>query len=187
MGIEVATGDLQRALTLLNGKDDEPVRLALTAGFGVVTVWRGCWESVIWGLETQADGPTATVPADQLRAAADRPMISTVEGLPDGGVRVGDTEVAAVAEIEAAPVPSSLLGGADLALPPAGSNPYAPTLADVDQGASKVWLPLGLMQRLRLRQISRVRLFSDLGRWYVSGATVDDTHVIRVAARVALC
>ena len=70
MIIDVATGDLLRAATLLRAKDGEPVRLALPAGLGELTAWRGCWETIVWAVESLDDGPTATVAADELRAAA---------------------------------------------------------------------------------------------------------------------
>ena len=179
MIIDVATGDLLRALTLLRAKDGEPVRLALPAGLGELTAWRGCWETIVWAVESLDDGPTATVAADELRAAATRPMISPIEGLDDGRLRVCDTALAPVAEIAAPPSPVSLLGGTDLTLPPAPANPYATVLADIDQGASKVWLPYPLLERLRARQITRLRLAPDLGQWYLSGLCMDDTHLVR--------
>lgn len=187
MSIEVATGDLLRAMTLLNVRDDERVRLSLPAGFGELTVWRGCWESAIWAVESDGDGPTATVQADELRDAADRPMISSVDGRDGGGLQVAGIDIEAAGELEAPPAPSSLLGGADIALPIAGANPYAPTLAEIDQGAARVWIPQPVMQRLRLRQIGRVRVFPDLGRWYLSGVTIDDTHLLRVSAPIKFC
>jgi len=182
--IEVATGDLLRALTLLNAKDEEPVRLALPVGVGELTVWRGCWETVIWAVESVVDGPTLTVLADQLRAAATRPMISPIEGLDDGRMRVGDVYLQPVTELSAPPVPVSLLGGTDLTLPPSAPNPYAAVLADIDQGASKVWIPFPLLQRLRIRQISQLRLAPELGTWYLSGLSNQESHLIRVAGRV---
>jgi hypothetical protein len=187
MGVEVATGDLLRALTLLNVRDDLSVRLALPAGFGELTAWRGCWETVVWASEAAEDGPTATVVGEDLRAAAaDRPMLTIVAARPDGGLRVADRDLAAATELRAPPVPASLIGGAELTPPASAANPYAPVLADIDNGAAKVWLPPALVQRLRLRQISRVRLFPELGEWYASGVAVDETHLVRVVAPVRL-
>jgi hypothetical protein len=187
MSVEVATGDLHRAFALLNTREQEPVRLALPAGFGELTVWRGCWESAVWAVESDVDGPSATVPAEGLRSAADRPMLSVIASHPDGGLQVGDVVLdPAEPALEPPPGPSSLLGGADLALPMAGANPYAPALADIDQGASKVWLPSSVLQRIRLRQISRLRLFPHLGAWFVSGVKLDDSHLVRVVAKVLL-
>ncbi len=186
MVIEVATGDLLRALTLLHTMEGEPVRLALPAGVGELTAWRGCWETVVWTVESGQDGPTATVVADELRAAATRPMISPIEGLDNGRLRVCDTALAAVAEVSAPPSPGSLLGGTDLTLPPSLVNPCATVLVDIEQGASKVWLPFALLERLRARQITRLRLAPDRGQWYLSGLSLEETHLVRVAGRVKI-
>jgi hypothetical protein len=184
MSTEVATGDLLRSLAIVSAKEDEAVRLALPIGLGELTVWRGCWETVVWAVESEAAGPTATVRADELRAAADRPMISIIDGLDGGGLRVGDADLPAVDELAPPPVPVSMLGGSDLNLPPSIANPYAPVLADVEQGACKVWIPLRFMQRLRQRQISRLRLFPELGSWYLSGLSLEDTHLVRISGQV---
>ncbi len=184
MSIEVATGDLLRGLTLLGAKEDDAVRLALLPGLSELTMWRGYSETVVWAVESQIEGPTATVDAGELRGALDRPMISIIEGLANGGLRVADVELSPRAEVPAPPRPASMLGGLDLVLPHAPANPYAPVLADIDQGGSKVWIPYPLVQRFRLRQMSRLRLFPELGCWYLSGATLEDTHLLRVVGRV---
>ena len=113
-------------------------------------------------------------------------MITTIDGADDGGLRVGDAALGSSGPSVACPSPSSMLGGTDLNLPLATTNPYAPALADIDQGGAKAWLPFALVQRFRQRQISRVRLFPDLGLWYVSGLTLEDTHLVRVSGRVAV-
>ena len=111
-------------------------------------------------------------------------MISPIEGLDDGRLRLATRRSHQWTEIAAPPSPVSLLGGTDLTRPPARANPYATVLADIDQGASKVWLPYPLLERLRARQITRLRLAPDLGQWYLSGLCMDDTHLVRVAGRV---
>jgi hypothetical protein len=181
---EVVTADLLRGLAMIGAKDDEAVELALPAGMAELTAWRGCWETVAWEVESDADGPTATVHAGELRAAADHPMITAIAALDGGGLRVGDAYLLSLPDLAPQPRLVSMLGGVDLTLPASSTNPYAAVLADIDGGGAKVWIRSPLLQRLRLRQITRVRLFPELGSWYLSGLAVDETHLMRVTGRV---
>jgi hypothetical protein len=183
---EVVTGDLLRALSLLNPKPGEAVRLAFPPGLGEVSIHRGWWETVAWAVESAAEGPTVTVAADELHDAADRPMCTPIETIEGGRVRVADTELDAVARVIDPPRMTAGLEGVDASLPPAGANPYAPTLVDIGDGAAKAWLPAALVARLRLRGVHRVRLFTTRGHWYASAVQLEESHLVRVAGRVGV-
>jgi hypothetical protein len=186
MTIEVATGELLHAINSLNLRDGETVHVDFPPGRAELSIHRGWWETVMWSVESQLGGPTACVRGEELRDAADRPMISAVDGAEGGGLLVGET---LVPEVEAIPPPprlNSLLGGAELSLPLPTSNPYAISVADIEQGGARLWLPQPLVQRLRRRAVVRARLFQDDGTWYVSGVQVEETALIRVVGRVGL-
>lgn len=184
----VVGGDVERALSILRPRDDEPVRLAFPPGVVEVSTYRGVWETVVFRAEGFAPGPDAvTVPAGELDAC--------VRGVPmyvnltseAGALSVSGWPIAGVDPMPAPPLAVALANEVDVDVPLLGANPYEAVLVDVDRGGRKAWVPRDLVQRLVLRDIRVARLFStEPGTWFLSGVQPDETHPVAVAGAIRL-
>ena len=182
----VIGGDLERALSILRPRDDEPVRLAFPPGVVEVSTYRGWWETVIFRAEGFEPGPEpVTVPAGELEAC--------VRGVPmyvnltseAGSLSVSGWPIAGVDPLPAPPLAMALTNGVDVDVPLLGTNPYEAVLVDIDRGGRKAWVPRDVVQRLSLRDIRVARLFStEPGTWFLSGVQPDETHPVAVVGAI---
>jgi len=182
----VIGGDVERALSILRPRDDEPVRLAFPPGVVEVSTYRGWWETVIFRAEGFEPGPEpVTVPAGELDACV-RGVPMYVNLTSDAAsLSVSGWPTAAVEALPSPPVARALTQGVDVDVPMLGTNPYEAVLVDVDRGGRKAWVPRDLVQRLVLRDVRVARLFStEPGRWFLSGVQPDETHPVAVCGSV---